>query len=160
MYTTGHERVSMLWRCPYYRGTIFRVYMNFASFIELSIVHILEVSVGRRYTVNFGQYTCSQTYGTSLMKKPLYYRRFHWSERDKKTSLYLCNMDTLACPFGYHITGCYYNNSCSLPCYHNSSICKGNHMISSAMWDKSAQVYFSKANKIARAHRASAICSL
>ena len=36
----------------------------------------------------------------------------------------------------------------------------GNHMISSAIWDKSARVNFSKANQIARARRASAICSL
>ena len=35
-----------------------------------------------------------------------------------------------------------------------------NHMISSAIWDKSARVNFSKANQIARARRASAICSL
>ena len=33
-------------------------------------------------------------------------------------------------------------------------------MISSAIWDKSARVNFSKTNKIARARRASAICSL
>ena len=33
-------------------------------------------------------------------------------------------------------------------------------MISSAFWDKSARVNFSKTNKIARARRASAICSL
>ena len=39
-------------------------------------------------------------------------------------------------------------------------ICIGNHMISSAIWDKSARVNFSKANQIARARRASAICSL
>ena len=36
----------------------------------------------------------------------------------------------------------------------------GNHMISSAIWDKSARVNFSKTNKIARARRANAICSL
>ena len=36
----------------------------------------------------------------------------------------------------------------------------GNHMISSAIWDKSARVNFSKANQIARALRARAICSL
>ena len=36
----------------------------------------------------------------------------------------------------------------------------GNHMISSAIWDKSARVNFSKTNKIARARRAGAICSL
>ena len=36
----------------------------------------------------------------------------------------------------------------------------GNHMISSAIWDKSARVNFSKTNQIARARRASAICSL
>ena len=34
----------------------------------------------------------------------------------------------------------------------------GNHMISSAIWDKSARVNFSKANQIARARRARAIC--
>ena len=33
-------------------------------------------------------------------------------------------------------------------------------MISSAIWDKSARVNFSKANKVAQARRASAICSL
>ena len=33
-------------------------------------------------------------------------------------------------------------------------------MISSAIWDKSARVNFSKTNKIARARRASAICRL
>ena len=33
-------------------------------------------------------------------------------------------------------------------------------MISSAIWDKSARVNFSKANQIARARRASAICGL
>ena len=42
----------------------------------------------------------------------------------------------------------------------NQQISKGNHMISSAIWDKSARVNFSKTNKIARARRASAICSL
>ena len=36
----------------------------------------------------------------------------------------------------------------------------GNHMISSAIWDKSARVNLSKTNKITRARRASAICSL
>ena len=36
----------------------------------------------------------------------------------------------------------------------------GNHMISGSSWDKSARVNFSKANKIARARRASAIFSL
>ena len=40
------------------------------------------------------------------------------------------------------------------------TICIGNHIISSAIWDKSARVNFSKANQIARARRASAICSL
>jgi len=30
-----------------------------------------------------------------------------------------------------------------------SSICIGNHMIQSAIWDKSAQVIFSKTNQIA-----------
>ena len=34
------------------------------------------------------------------------------------------------------------------------------YMISSAIWDKSARVNFSKTNKIARARRASAICRL
>ena len=33
-------------------------------------------------------------------------------------------------------------------------------MISSAIWDKSTRVNFSKTNKIVRARRASAICSL
>ena len=42
----------------------------------------------------------------------------------------------------------------------NMKISIGNHMISSAIWDKSARVNFSKTNKIARARRASAICSL
>ena len=42
----------------------------------------------------------------------------------------------------------------------HDAICIGNHMISSAIWDKSARVNFSKANQIARARRASAICSL
>ena len=42
----------------------------------------------------------------------------------------------------------------------NLFISIGNHMISSAIWDKSARVNFSKANQIARARRASAICSL
>ena len=45
-----------------------------------------------------------------------------------------------------------------LPASHIISI--GNHMISSAIWDKSERVNFSKTNKIARARRASAICSL
>ena len=36
----------------------------------------------------------------------------------------------------------------------------GNRMISSVIWDKSAQVNFLKTNKIARARRASAICGL
>ena len=40
------------------------------------------------------------------------------------------------------------------------TVCIGNHMISSAIWDKSARVNFSKANQIARARRASAICGL
>ena len=35
-----------------------------------------------------------------------------------------------------------------------------NHMISRAIWDKSARVNLSKANQIAQARRASAICSL
>ena len=39
-----------------------------------------------------------------------------------------------------------------------SAVCKGNRMISSAIWDKSAQENISKANNIARARRASAIC--
>ena len=39
-------------------------------------------------------------------------------------------------------------------------ICIGNHMISNAIWDKSARENFSKANQIARARRASAICTL
>ena len=34
----------------------------------------------------------------------------------------------------------------------------GNHMVSSAIWDKSARENFSKANQIARARRASVIC--
>ena len=36
----------------------------------------------------------------------------------------------------------------------------GNHMISSAIWDKSARVHFSKGNQIAQARMASAICIL
>ena len=36
----------------------------------------------------------------------------------------------------------------------------GNRMISSAIWDKSAQVNFLKTNKIARARKVSAICGL
>ena len=36
----------------------------------------------------------------------------------------------------------------------------GNHMISSAVWNKRARVNFSKTNKSARARRASALCSL
>ena len=43
---------------------------------------------------------------------------------------------------------------------HQNVISIGNHMISSAIWDKSARVNFSKANQIARARRASAICGL
>ena len=39
-------------------------------------------------------------------------------------------------------------------------ISMGNRVISSAIWDKSAQVNFSKTNKIARACRASAVCGL
>ena len=39
-------------------------------------------------------------------------------------------------------------------------VCIGNHMISSAIWDKSPQEHFSKTNQFARASRASAICSL
>ena len=42
----------------------------------------------------------------------------------------------------------------------NLLICIGNHMISSAIWNKKARVNFSKANKIARARRASAIWGL
>ena len=38
--------------------------------------------------------------------------------------------------------------------------CIGNHMISSAIWNKLARVNFLKTNKIARARRASAICGL
>ena len=45
-------------------------------------------------------------------------------------------------------------------CECDARVCIGNHMISSAIWDKSAPVNFSKTNKIARARRASAICSL
>ena len=44
--------------------------------------------------------------------------------------------------------------------WRTSLVCIGNHMISSAIWDKSARVNFSKTNQIARARRASAICSL
>ena len=47
-----------------------------------------------------------------------------------------------------------------LSCTRKKPICIGNHMISSAIWDKSARVNFSKANQIARARRASAICGL
>ena len=47
------------------------------------------------------------------------------------------------------------NNKTKLP-----TLCIGNQMISSAIWDKSARVNFSKTNKIVRARRASAICSL
>ena len=39
-------------------------------------------------------------------------------------------------------------------------ICIGEHMISSAIWNKLARVNFSNTNKIARARRASAICGL
>ena len=46
---------------------------------------------------------------------------------------------------------------CAIACVR---ICIGNHMISSAIWDKSAQANFSKTNKIARARKASEICSL
>ena len=38
--------------------------------------------------------------------------------------------------------------------------CIGNHMISSAIWNKQARVHFSKTNETARACRASAICGL
>ena len=38
--------------------------------------------------------------------------------------------------------------------------CIGNHMISSAIWDKSARLNFSRANQFAQACRVSAICSL
>ena len=36
----------------------------------------------------------------------------------------------------------------------------GSHMISSATWDKSARVIFSKTNQIARVRRATAICTV
>ena len=36
----------------------------------------------------------------------------------------------------------------------------GNHMISSAIWNKLARVNSKKINKSARAHRASALCGL
>ena len=36
----------------------------------------------------------------------------------------------------------------------------GNHMISSAIWEKSTQVNYLKANQIARAPRVSSMCSL
>ena len=39
-------------------------------------------------------------------------------------------------------------------------ICLGNHMILSAIWDKSAQANFSKTYEITRAYRMSAICGL
>ena len=39
-------------------------------------------------------------------------------------------------------------------------ISSGNHMISSAIWNKEARVHFSNTNKIARARKASAICDL
>ena len=49
-------------------------------------------------------------------------------------------------------------------CYHWTTalktICIGNEMISSAIWNKWARVNFSKTNKIARARRASAIWGL
>ena len=45
---------------------------------------------------------------------------------------------------------------CNIP----RSICIGNHMISSAIWNKQARVNFSKTNKSARARRASALCRL
>ena len=38
--------------------------------------------------------------------------------------------------------------------------CIGNHMISSASWNKEARVIFSKTNKSARARRASVLCGL
>ena len=45
--------------------------------------------------------------------------------------------------------------------YWSLCVCIGNHMTSSAIWDKLARrVNFSKTNQIARAGRASAICSL
>ena len=39
-------------------------------------------------------------------------------------------------------------------------ICLGNHMILSAIWNKSAEANFSKTNEITRAYRASAIFGL
>ena len=39
-------------------------------------------------------------------------------------------------------------------------VCIGNHMISSAIWDKLARVNISKTNQIGQARRVSAICSL
>ena len=42
----------------------------------------------------------------------------------------------------------------------SSIVSIGNHRISSAIWDQLARVNFSKTNQIARARRASAICSL
>ena len=48
-----------------------------------------------------------------------------------------------------------------LPLRAHCSICiLSNRMISSAIWDKSAEVNFSKTNKIARARRETAICGL
>ena len=41
---------------------------------------------------------------------------------------------------------------------HFKCICIGNHMISSAIWNKYARVNFSKTNKSAQAHRASTLC--
>ena len=52
------------------------------------------------------------------------------------------------------------SNDQSLMFTFKAEISIGNHMISSAIWDKSARVNFSKANQIARARRASAICGL
>ena len=43
--------------------------------------------------------------------------------------------------------------------YVNYSVSIANHMILSAIWDKSERVNFSKTNKIARARKASSICS-
>ena len=42
----------------------------------------------------------------------------------------------------------------------NGTLCIGNHMISSAIWNKYARVNFSKTNKIAPALWASAIWGL
>ena len=62
------------------------------------------------------------------------------------------------CPIGH----CYYCpvNRAQAMQHLRIAICIGNHMISSAIWDKLARVHFSKTNQIAGARRASAICSL